>query len=129
MACRIYCNNQGCNKESEPGLDKATNKVYCGECDQEISNITHFTIQTLKTLKQYRKTVTKESYSIKCTDCSKEARPQLINNKLYCKHCQVEMKISLPVANLLKQNLKNILKEEEQDKILDLKEKSIKNQP
>jgi uncharacterized Zn finger protein (UPF0148 family) len=71
----------------EPYLDPKTDKVYCPSCDQELTNISHFTKNTLRQLKQYRvKSMT--PFSVKCSSCSKEDRPKLLSNgDIICPNC------------------------------------------
>ena len=79
-----------CKKMQNPYLDKKTEKVYCEECEKEISNINHFAKIQLKTLKQY-KVKSQKSFSVKCNKCNKEDRPTVKDKELYCSSCQEPM--------------------------------------
>lgn len=105
MPMRICCQTKGCYKETEAYLDLDTNKVFCAECDNEIPNITSFTKQQLKNLKQY-KVKEKVAYSVKCKSCSKDLLPIVIKDKLACPVCKSEHKhLSVPFALLIKSKI------------------------
>lgn len=83
------CQQKNCHKHMEPYIDPKTDKIYCSECDQEITNLTHFTKVQMKTMKQYKKKV-QVSFSVKCAKCNKEARPSIKIGKIICPGCNVE---------------------------------------
>lgn len=70
----------------EPYIDKDTDKVYCSECNQELVNMTYFTKQQLKTLKQYRPKST-SGFLVKCNDCKAQDKPTLVGGDVKCRHC------------------------------------------
>lgn len=83
MAFLTFCSNKECRKQMEPYIDPKTDKVYCSSCDMEISNITYFAKQQMKSLKQYKPKNT-TSFAVKCNKCNKEDRPMVQKDKLFC---------------------------------------------
>lgn len=98
-------------KLNEPYIDPKTDKVYCSLCDKEIANITHFVKTQMKTLKQY-KTKTAASFSVKCSKCSKEARPKLVGQDIVCPGCNKKHDhLSEPFKIMLREKLKTAEKD------------------
>lgn len=89
MPFQMPCMNKKCNKTVTPYLDKDTNKVYCSECGDEITNVTHFAKIQMQTLKQY-KTKKLKSFSVKCEHCKDSDRPIVKDSKIFCKSCNKE---------------------------------------
>jgi hypothetical protein len=105
------CNNKNCGKINTPYLDPANDKVYCGSCDNEITNLTHFVKIQMKANKQYKQKQPK-SFSIKCPSCKKEDRPKLINNDIVCSSCLKPLAhLSEPFKIMLKEQLKSAAKD------------------
>lgn len=109
MAFTTYCTNKGCLKQMEPVIDKATKKVFCTECGGEVENITSFMKNQMVVMGQIKKAIgPKHSWSVKCQECSAEKPPKLgKKNELLCSSCGVELKVSKPFAEVLRQKLKN----------------------
>ena len=107
MPFAMFCNNKKCGQTMEPYIDIDTDKVYCSSCENEILNITHFVKVQMKSLKQYKKKQ-KISFSIKCSNCSKESVPKLNNNDFICNNCnKIITNISEPFKLILKDKIKN----------------------
>lgn len=88
----MQCQNKKCRKQSLVLLDTINNKVYCGDCDEEINNITSFAKNQLKALGQIKKQESKKSHAILCSHCKKESTPVLENNNLLkCSLCHQEI--------------------------------------
>ena len=105
----MQCDNRKCLKSQSPLLDIATNKVYCEECNGEITNITNMAKQQLKNFNQTTSNKqTTESYSIVCNQCKHKGTPKLINKELVCVKCNTKSVISVIVGNLIKEYLKNV---------------------
>lgn len=106
MPFSISCNNKGCCQLQEPYLDVSDNKVYCSKCDKEIANISIFTKNQMKSMKQFKqKTVT--SFAVKCGACGKEARPKLLKDDVICGLCSKPLdNLSGPFKTMLKEKLK-----------------------
>lgn len=92
MPFTMPCPTKGCGMQ-QPYIDPKTDKVYCSNCDKEISNVTHFAKIQMKTLKQYKEKKGK-SFSVKCNHCSVEDRPVIDKDKFLCAACKKEMNIS-----------------------------------
>ncbi len=105
MPVQLQCPHKGCMKIQEPWLDPKDNKVYCSACEKEVTNVTHFMITQLKTLKQYRPKNT-TAFAVKCSHCSKEAAPILSNNDVLCSGCNKPLNHLSPIfKNMLKDQL------------------------
>jgi uncharacterized protein with PIN domain len=106
MAFSVNCTNKGCAKLQQPYIDPKTDKVYCSECDREISNLSQFAKNQMKSSKQFKQK-TSTSFSVKCDKCNQDNRPKLVNNELVCPNCnKILDKLSLPFKNMLKERLK-----------------------
>ena len=72
----------------EPYIDPKTDKVFCSECDGEITNLTYFAKQQMKSSKQYKQKAA-VSFAVKCKDCNKEERPKIVgkNKDIVCPSC------------------------------------------
>lgn len=113
MALLLSCNNKGCGKSNVvAGLDLETKKVYCPECDGEITGISSFTISQLKNLKQIRKPK-KEAFGVVCATCKHHALPLLLENKLVCPKCkQLHQNIPIAFQSLIREKIKQKISEE-----------------
>lgn len=102
MAVQTLC--PSCSKQQEPYMDPKSEKVYCGNCDQEmIAN--HFLTSQLKTLKQYKQKST-APFSIKCLKCNKEGTPIMLKD-ISCAFCKTPLSNLTPQFKLmLKQFIK-----------------------
>lgn len=111
MPFQMPCLNKTCNKTITPYLDKDTNKVFCSECDCEMTNVTHFAKVQMQTLKQYREKKLK-SFSIKCGSCKKEDRPVVDGGEVVCRNCKSKQTQLTPFfKNMLVDQLKNLDKD------------------
>ncbi len=95
MPFSIQCNNKGCGQIQNPFLDKGTDKVFCSSCNGEITNVTIFAKNQMKSLGQFG-TKKQKSFSIKCTSCSSQERPIKKENQYCCGKCKKEL--SIPAA-------------------------------
>ena len=111
MPISLNCTNKGCGKSNEPYIDLSDNKVYCSLCEREITNVTIFTVNLMKSSKQVRQKKT-TAFAIKCPKCSREERPKLLNNDVVCGACSKSLdNLSLAFKNMLKEKLKTINKD------------------
>jgi len=96
--------------ETEPYMDPKTEKAYCPKCNKEVA-INHFQKITMKTLRQFKEKST-DTFNVKCQSCSKEAQPQIVNDKIICPQCGKEhTHLSEPFKIMLKIQLKTANKE------------------
>lgn len=104
MPFNVNCNNKGCGKYQTPVLNLKDNEVYCSECGNAISGITHFTKSQMKALGQTKKGA-KSAFSIRCEKCRQESMPKVgFDNKLVCSGCDNPLKnISPPFEILIRQ--------------------------
>jgi rRNA maturation endonuclease Nob1 len=103
----MSCTNKGCGKTQEPYLDIKTDKVYCSECDKEMTNVSYFTKVQMKSLKQF-KIKKNDSYSVKCSKCQHVGRPKLIKDQFICDGCSQPLdNLSYAFKIMLKDKLKN----------------------
>lgn len=110
MAFSTYCNNKGCGKFQAPYIDPQTNKVFCSICDNEISNLSHFTVSQMKANKQFKPKST-ATFVVKCELCKKDDQPILLNDNVVCKHCHGPLSSLTTVFKLmLKDKLKTLNK-------------------
>jgi hypothetical protein len=111
MPFMMVCNNKGCGKHQSPTLSVEDNKVYCAECDKEITNVNPFIKNQMKSMNQIKKENNK-SFGIKCNNCGKEGRPKKDNNNLICSFCSKELSQLSPIyKSMLIKMLGNIDKE------------------
>lgn len=114
----INCTNKGCGKNTLAVIDITDNQVYCADCDKTITNVTVFTKNQLKNLKQIKR-AKKESFSAKCHSCGHEAMPKLNSDKLCCAKCNVHLvKIPKPFEILTKEAILAKSKEDTESKII-----------
>jgi len=110
MPFSSFCSNKGCGVQ-EPYIDPKTDKVYCSKCDSEITNITYFAKQQMKTIKQFKQKNT-NSFAVKCGKCGKTERPKLSNSEVVCGVCgKLLENISEPFRLMLKDRLKTVDKD------------------
>jgi|SRR5579885_1042993 len=106
MPFSMVCNNKGCGKQMEPYLDPKDDKVYCSECNKEMTNVTHFVKVQMKSLKQFRPK-NQVSFGVKCQKCGKEARPKLVGEDIVCPACgKSHDHLSEPFKIMLREKLK-----------------------
>ena len=104
-----YADGNGKTKkcgQMEPYMDPKTEKVFCSLCDQEISNVAHFTKTTMKTLRQFKE---KKAipFGVKCQACQKEAKPVIIDDEVSCPACKKpHANMSEPFKIMMKEKLK-----------------------
>jgi hypothetical protein len=111
MAFSTFCTNKGCGKIQEPYLDPKDNKVYCSECDREITNITPFVKIQMKSMKQFRQTKPKP-FAVKCPACGREEQPMHLGDDIVCSMCGDPLNNLSPIfKNMLKEKLKNANKD------------------
>lgn len=104
----MICNNRGCGKQMEPYLNKADDKVYCSDCDQEITNATHFVKVQMKAMKQYKEKKS-ISFAVKCQKCGKEDRPKVVGEDIVCPSCRKPHEhLSEPFKIMLREKLKTV---------------------
>lgn len=96
-----------CKKTQELVMDKATKKVYCLECNDEV-NVNHFQKVQLESLKQYREDK-KEHFSVKCNDCGSTGKPKILKDKVICFKCNGSLS---NISDIYKNMIKIQLKEE-----------------
>lgn len=111
MPFMTNCTHKGCGKYMDPYLDPKNDKVFCSNCDQEISTLTHFAKVQMKTLKQF-KPKTSTSFGVKCQKCSKEARPEILQQDVICPFCKTPHQHLSPHFKMM---LQDFLKKASQD--------------
>ncbi len=89
----ITCNNRGCLKSSDALLDVKTDKVICGECKREITNVSVMMKKTLKSFGQIIRE-TKKAFMLACKSCNAN-REIVLDQKgnTLCKTCHSPIKI------------------------------------
>lgn len=106
MSFMIYCGNTGCGKQSMPTLDMENNKVFCSECGGEM-NLPEPTKLSLRHMGQIvRKEKSKQSFSVKCTSCSVDSRPKIVDDKILCSSCNEELNLNAPFKQAILMNFK-----------------------
>ena len=107
MPFRTFCNSEDktCRKEIEPLIDKDTGKVYCPECELEVT-IDPFMKNTLISMGQVlRESQEKTPYAVKCPECGKKKQPKLgPNREILCGSCGADITKSLsgPFVEMLR---------------------------
>lgn len=107
MPFSMQCNNKGCGQIQSPYLDKATNKIFCSSCDKEITNVTDFAKNQMKSMKQFKERKQK-SFSVKCNHCGVLDRPIIEYKSCICPSCKKEINVSPIFINALQENLKSV---------------------
>jgi hypothetical protein len=111
MAFSTFCTNKGCGKVQEPYIDPKDNKVYCSECDGEITNLTPFVKNQMKSSKQFKKKSAKP-FAVKCAKCGREERPKIVQEDIVCGVCNKPMDNLSPIfKNMLKEKLRTVDKD------------------
>jgi len=107
MAFTTNCTSKGCHKFQEPYLDPATMKVHCSECDKEILNLSIFTINQMKSSKQFKK-AEKVPFAVKCNKCNVTKRPVVdTKGEVVCCNCKKPLdNVSSHFKEMLKEKLK-----------------------
>lgn len=106
MPFMMSCTNKGCCKQMEPYIDPKDDKVYCSECDKELTNITYFAKVQLKSMKQFRQKKV-ISFAVKCRNCGQEERPKLVQQDIVCPGCnKAHTHLSEPFKIMLREKLK-----------------------
>lgn len=106
MAFTTNCHSKGCYRLTEPYLDPNTGKVYCADCDEEITNLTSFTINQLKANKQF-KAKSSKPFATKCNNCKAEDTPVLVKDDFVCSNCKKTLNLTPIFKNMLKQTLRD----------------------
>ena len=108
MAFTTQCLKKGCNKEQQPLLDLNTGEVLCISCGEVLTSITSFAKAQLKALGQTtRGQKSQKAFSVKCVACKRDTAPNLVNDKLMCMHCKLELTgLSKPFEMIVKNALK-----------------------
>lgn len=107
MSFLLQCQSKECRKMTDVVLDKATNKVHCGDCDEEIPNATIFIKNCLVGAKKFRvakKSV--QSYALECKACHKKMTPLLVKGELSCPECREIHQVTSHFKSMFIQNLK-----------------------
>lgn len=95
MAFSITCTNKGCFDTMEPLLDTTDNKVYCSTCGKELNGITIFAKSQMKSLGQTMKNrKSQKVFSVSCDHCKKITQPKISGNKIICRECGEELKLT-----------------------------------
>jgi hypothetical protein len=109
MRFSLPCNNKGCGKINEPYLDPNDDKVYCSECDKEMTGITSFVKMQMKSNKQIKQFRAKKPkpFSVKCPRCGKDDRPKLVQEDIICSGCNKPLdQLSEPFKIMLREKLR-----------------------
>jgi len=118
MPLSIVCNNSFTDDKGkkrtcgqvEPFMDPKTEKVFCPNCDSELT-VNHFTKVTLKNLKQFRQK-TAIPFAVKCKNCNKESQPKVVGKDIICPSCNKKHEhLSEPFKIMLRDKLKTANKD------------------
>jgi len=104
MGFLINCTTKGCRQEVEPMYDSVTNVASCPICLNEITNITQFAKNQMKSLGHAKREDVKTAFSVKCVNCGKIDKPDVKGNKGFCKSCKCDMKLTGPFLQMMKVN-------------------------
>lgn len=108
MPFRTFCNSadKNCRKEIHPVIDKETEKVFCPECELEITSVDPFMKRQLISMGQVLKeSQEKTPYAIKCEHCGKKKQPVLGQKReILCGACGKDITASLsgPFVEMLR---------------------------
>jgi RecJ-like exonuclease len=107
----IFINCQSCKKQTNPEMDKKTEKIYCSKCEAEQPS-NHFLKMQMHSAKMYRQRAElQDTFSVVCNACKERGRPEIKGSKVYCKSCSKEIThLSDIFINALKDYLKNAIK-------------------
>ncbi|HET8792659.1 MAG TPA: hypothetical protein VFM31_02610 [Nitrososphaeraceae archaeon] len=108
MPFMTHCTNKGCGKQMEPYIDPKDDKVYCADCDRELTTITHFAKIQMKSFKQFKQKKGM-SFAVKCKNCGKDERPKIVKDDIVCPACnKPHTHLSEPFKIMLKEKLKTV---------------------
>ena len=108
MPFRTFCNSEDktCRKEIEPLIDKSTEKVYCPECDLEITSVDPFMKRQLISMGQVvTQSQEKTPYAVECPVCKRKKQPNIgPNREILCGACGEDITKSLsgPFVDMLR---------------------------
>ena len=108
MPFRTFCNSEDkkCRKEIEPLIDKKTEKVFCPECELEITSIDPFMKRQLISMGQViRESQEKIPYAVKCPSCERKKQPKIgAAREIRCASCDSDITASLsgPFVEMLR---------------------------
>jgi hypothetical protein len=106
MPLSLQCSNKGCGKINQPYIDMTDGKVYCSECDGEMTNITPFIKNQMKMNKQFKQKK-QTPFAVECKRCRNNDKPLLVNGEVVCAKCKKPLDhLSAPFKMMLKENLK-----------------------
>lgn len=108
MPVLMQCTSKKCGKMNTAYLDKDTDQVHCGACDEIINNVSVFTKRQMRFNKEFRPKHTK-SFSVKCAKCNKDERPVLSGDDILCGACKKPLDQLTPFFKImLKERLKSL---------------------
>ena len=84
-----------CNQQDEAKLDSESDKVICGACGGEITNVSSFTKASMRRSREFI-TAKKEAFSFSCDRCQKVQRGVLNKEKtaVLCAVCNQKLNVS-----------------------------------
>ena len=98
----LHCNH--CNQPEECQLDKATEKVYCTTCNQQ-TDATPFTVQALKSSKQFYTSNEDLSFAFLCMKCKVKRGAVLLHDDLaVCRFCENKLDLSTMMLYAMKES-------------------------
>lgn len=99
----ILCDK--CNKTTDAKLRKETEVVICGDCGQQIENITQFIVNAMRTNREFIEEK-KQSFSFPCKSCGQRQSGlvTLDGKQVVCSVCEEELQVS-PFMRLTMKNL------------------------
>ena len=97
----LHCNH--CNTTAEVKLNHKTENPICLTCNKEVTGLSPFTINTMKSQKDFLEK-TKKAFSFHCDNCKEVHGGNLSNNKQYvvCTVCGKKMNVSAHMLNTMK---------------------------
>jgi len=108
MPFRTFCNStdKKCRQEIEPLINKDTGKVYCPQCELEITSIDPFMKRQLVSMGQViKESQEKIPYGVQCPSCNKKKQPKIgLKREILCGACDVDITASLsgPFVEMLR---------------------------
>lgn len=101
----LHCNH--CNTTAEIKLDRKTENPTCLTCNKEVTGLSSFIINTMKSQKDFLEKKL-EAFSFHCDNCKEVHGGTLSNNKQYvaCTVCGKKMNVSAHMFNTMKTIMK-----------------------
>lgn len=96
-----HCNQ--CNQTQDIKLSRENDKPICLGCGKEVTNLSIFTLNSMRDRKDYTEKV-KKGFSFKCNKCN-EQRPGILSKdqkSVVCSECNEPMQVTEYMLNTLR---------------------------